>query len=284
MLLVKSLAVFVTITASFMAAVAGWDRGGTVIDRGLLVALSVAVILAVHLLPALSRRPAAWLVWAFCFMCAIYGHLTFFTHASLRAGEARAQQSALTVGTERQIKALETALETVRARPIALVSAQLAQTKGSRERAALREEIAEGRRAELLRTQLANLYAVSTKAQVEGTVDPVASRLAQVFGVSESQITIIVGMVFAILLELIGTILWFEALKKHATVPATEAATPALPGATVDTPAGTEDITALFEAVKAGKIKPTLRDIRVFMNCSQEKAMKLRRELLGLNT
>ena len=66
------LAVFVTGTAALMAATAAWDRGGgSGLDRALLVALSVAIIMAVHLLPALSRRPAAWLLWFGCLLCAV---------------------------------------------------------------------------------------------------------------------------------------------------------------------------------------------------------------------
>jgi hypothetical protein len=58
-------------------------------------------IAAVHLLPALSQRPVAWVLWIGCLLCAIYGHLVFFTYASLRAGDVRAQYSVRVIGAGR---------------------------------------------------------------------------------------------------------------------------------------------------------------------------------------
>ena len=69
--MIKPIALFVTLTAAAMASVAAWDRGGTGIDKGLLVAMCVVIVLAVHLIPALSRRPIAWAVWTGCLLCAI---------------------------------------------------------------------------------------------------------------------------------------------------------------------------------------------------------------------
>ena len=104
------LAIFVTVTSTSMTAVAAWDRGGSLIDKSLLVSMSVVIVLAVHLLPSISRRPFTWFIWSGCLACAIYGHLTFLTHASLRAGDALAKQSALNVGIDNQIETVKAAL------------------------------------------------------------------------------------------------------------------------------------------------------------------------------
>lgn len=267
-LLTLLLAGTVTLTAVAMASVAAMDRGGTVIDKALLMAMSVVIVLAVHLLLAMTRRPAAWLVWTGCLMCAIYGHLTFLTHASLRAGDVRAQHSALTVGTERQIETTREALAGIKARPIAIVAAELAQTNVRRERAALREEIAEGRRTEALRDHLVRLSGVSTTAQVSGATDPVTARLALVTGCSESGVAIVIGMTFSILLELIGALLWYEVLR-----PSDEAVTDDV------TSRVTDPITALRSAIEAGKCRETVSGIRTYLNCSQARAMEMRRAL-----
>jgi hypothetical protein len=211
--MLKLIAVFVTLTASFMTAVAAWDRGGTLLDKLLLVAMSVVIVLAVHLLPAVSRRPAAWLVWVGCLLCAIYGHLTFLTHASLRAGDNLAQQSTLTVGTERQFKLTQDALAQITARPVSVVAAELALAKVAKVRSALREELSQGKKAEALREDLVKLSGRSTEAQVSGAADPVVSKLALALGVSEGGIMVTVGLTFAMLLELIGTLLWVEVLR-----------------------------------------------------------------------
>lgn len=282
--MIRMLAVFVTFTAASMTAVAAWDRGGTGIDRALLVALSVVIVLAVHLLPAMSRRPSAWLVWTGCLLCAIYGHLTFLTHASLRAADNRAQQSSLAVGTERQIATTREALDGIRARPVATVAAELAQSDDRRERAALREEIAEGRRAEALRDELVRLSGVSTTAQVSGAADPVTARLAVVTGYSESGVAVVIGMTFAILLELIGALLWCEALR-----PSDESVTIAdleridtQPRVTEDvTHPVTDTLTTIQAAVKAGQCRETVASIREHLGCSQARAMEIRRELVA---
>lgn len=282
--MIKTLAVFVTITAAAMTAVAAWDRGGTGIDKALLVAMSVVIVLAVHLLPALSRRPLAWLVWSCCLLCAVYGHLTFLTHASLRAAEVRAEQSVLASRVERQIATAREALAKIEARPVAVVAAQLAQESDRRVRAALREEIAEGRRAAALQADLARLEADSTDVQVVGATDPVTARLAVVTGWTESGVSVVIGLAFAMLLELIGALLWFEAMRPRVQVHA-HSVRPYSPGQVTDTerpqpdatPPATDQVTQVTEAIQAGKCPPTVKGIRTFLNCSQGRAMNLRR-------
>jgi hypothetical protein len=210
------LAIFVTVTSISMAAVAAWDRGGTLIDKSLLVSMSVVIVLAVHLLPAISRRTFTWLIWAGCLACAIYGHLTFLTHSSIRAGESLAKQSVVNIGTDKQIETVTAALAQIKARPVTEVMAQLAQTNAKRERAVLREEIAEGKKAEILRNELIRLFQVSTTAKVNGATDPVTAKLSQVFGWSEGVISVAIGLTFSMLIELVGSLIWYEALRPAA--------------------------------------------------------------------
>lgn len=278
--MIKSIALFVTLTAAAMASVAAWDRGGTGIDKGLLVAMSVVIVLAVHLIPALSRRPVAWAVWAGCLLCAIYGHLTFLTHATLRAGEARAQQSALTVGTERQIQSRREALAEIQARPVATVAAQLAQESDRRVRAALRAEIAEGKRAEAIRDDLARLEAVSTGAQVSGSSDPVTANLSTVTGWSESGVSVAIGLAFSFLMEVFGAFMWVKALRTPAPETKHEEIEPVTVAQEAVTTSATDQITQVIEAIRTGKCKPKVEDIRLFLACSQGRAMAIRREIV----
>ncbi len=273
--MIKPIALFVTLTAAAMTAVAAWDRGGTGVDKALLVALSVVIVLAVHLLPALSRRPVAWLVWCVCLLCAIYGHLTFLTHASLRAADTRAQQSALAIRIERQIATAQDALDEIAARPVATVAAELAQENDRRIRAALRTELAEGRRAAVLRDDLARFEAESIVAQVAGTSDPVTARLAAVTGWSESAVSVVIGMAFSILIELIGALLWFEALSPRTTVmPPVVTDNEPLPQAVT---AVTDQVTAVTQAILAKQCRLSVASIREFLGCSQTRAMEIRR-------
>ncbi|OGS93180.1 MAG: hypothetical protein A3K04_11270 [Gallionellales bacterium RBG_16_56_9] len=269
-LLTRLLAVAITLTAMAMAAVAAWDRGGSALDRALLMALSVAICAGTHLIPALSKRRLAWLLWAGCLLGTVYGHLVFFTHASLRAGDNRAQYSVQMSGVERQIEAAQSALDGITARPVTVVAAELADTQGSRQRSALRLELAEARRAGVLRDELVILAGAATTVQSTVSSDPVTARLAAVTGSSEVGITIAIGIGFSILLELVGALLWCEALRPNE-----------LPK--VSHPEQ-DPIADLKEAVATGVCKPTVNGIRVFMGCGQAKAMEIRRRLLALKS
>lgn len=299
-------AVFVTLTASCMAAVAAGERGGTVVDKALLASMSIVVVLAVHLIPALSRRWMAWPVWIGCLLCAIYGHLTFLVHAGLQANDNRSQQSILAVDTERQINMVRDALARIHARPVATVAAELAEAHGRRERAALRMEIAEGRRAEALQDELAKLYGVSTAAHATGANDPVTARIAKVTGCSEQGVTIVIGMTFSVLIELVGALLWYEALRRpHGGYPSFRTSVPSdrkaekhasaeagqeevirdeavTIGMTHATSAVSSQVTSVIHAIKVGQCRPTVAGIREFLGCSQARASELRRELMWM--
>lgn len=54
----KHVAVFVTLTAACMAAAAAWERGGTLIEKVLLVSMSAIIVLAVHLVRLLHPTTA----------------------------------------------------------------------------------------------------------------------------------------------------------------------------------------------------------------------------------
>lgn len=311
-----ALAFLVTLVAVMMAGVAAWDRGGNIVDRSLLVALSVIIVLSVHLLLALSRRPAVMAVWAGCLICALYGHLTFLIHSNSRASSIIAQESALSIGTTRQIQMTRESLDRIQARPVAEVASELSMVNERRVRAALNVELAQAKKAQELRDELIRLESISTQAKVTGAVDPVTQKLAQAFGIAESQITVTIGLVFALLIELIGSILWVEALRGSksdkavmapitfevsndtprdipgVTFPITRPATASVthPESSVTarrvTSEGSdsgqkaaEQLTQLILAIQSGKAKATVAGIRTYLGCSQARAMEFRRAL-----
>lgn len=269
-MLIRYLAVFVTGTAMAMAALAAWDRGGYVIDRVLLVAMSIAICAGTHLIPALTKRKFAWLLWAGCLLGTVYGHLVFFTHASIRAGESRAQHSMHMVGVAHQAEAVQAALDGIAARPVAVVAAELAGSQSSRQRSALRLELAEARRATSLRDELVVLAGTATTVQVTAFSDPVTARLSALLGSNEASIAILVGIGLSILLELVGALLWCEALRLDGDVLKDE-------GAGLTKP---DSLDKLKAAVSAGFCKPTVVGIRNYLGCGQARAMEMRRKLL----
>jgi hypothetical protein len=165
-----------------MAATAAWGRGGSDVERALIVALSVAVVLAVHLLPAINRRWAGWVLWSCCLLAAVFAHLVFFTQASVHAGGIRGQQSARFTGTVQQIEAAQAALDGIRARPVAVIAAEVAATDSWRQRRALEIEIQEAYRAAALRDAVLRLSAEAVSARVADSTDPTTDRIAAATG------------------------------------------------------------------------------------------------------
>lgn len=306
----KLLASFITLTAIFMAGVAAWDRGGTLADKLLLICLSVVIVWAVHFLPALSKRPVMWLVWVVCLLCAVYGHLTFLTHASQRAGAAQSKETVKHIGIERQIQIINESLEKIEARPVSVVADKLSKSTSKREKSALKLELGEARKAGALRDQLVVLSGVSAEAQILESADPVVSKLAVFFGVKDTVIFVTIGLVFSILIEVIGALVWFEVLrtpiKKEAgshvnqavtnlvvtnktnelyfsrnTVPDKNSHVTPVVGH-VSSHVSDRDsvlIIALKEAIDLGNCKPTVTSIQEYLNIARSRAADLRRLL-----
>lgn len=290
--IIRVLAILVTLTAATMAAAAAVNRGGTFVEQGMLIVLSVIMVLGVHLLPAISRRWAAWVLWAGCLVCAVFGHLTFLTHSSLGANQARVQQSVQLAGTQRQIEMVRESLAAISARPVTVVAAELAQTDDWQARIALKEELSQAKRADTLRNELMRLNEVAAGAVTASAADPVISRIASVTGLSEAGITLGIGMLFSVLLELVGAFLWFEAMKRYpSSLPESRVTHSVTTGVTTSvTHAMTTQVTQVMDdaerlrsAIVNGECRATVADIRAFLHCSQNRAMALRREILALS-
>jgi hypothetical protein len=270
-LILRLLAAFTTTVAITMAAVSSWDRGATVMDRVLLVALTATVCAGVHLLPALSRRRIVWPLWSACLIGALYGHVSFFTHAGLRAGQVRSLQSDAVVDVTRQTEAIRAQLAANPARPVTTVANELARAKTDARRDALQIELDESRQAEQQRDELVQLAAKAATVRVTAATDPVTALLATVTGRSEESIRLMVGILSSVTLELVGAFLWNEALRSSARpTPASDASKPAHDG---------DPLPDLRRAISSGECKPTVAGIRTFMGCGQVQALALRREL-----
>jgi hypothetical protein len=268
---VQVFAVFVTLTALSMVAVAAWARGGNTTERILIVALSIILSLGTHLLPALSKSKLTWILWAGCLIATVYGHLVFFTHSNQHAGEVRAQTGLQIDGVTRQIASIREALAEIQARPVATVASDLSIAKSSRLRTGLRVELEESKRSVRLHDDLIRLSSIKDSKEVMSTTDPVTSLLASVTSSNESNITLAISLGFSVLLELVGALLWFQVLVRPSRM---ESIPDASPEVDVDDP-----IANLKKAISTGRCKGTVSEIRVFLGCSQTKAMELRRAL-----
>ena len=210
-----ALAVGVLGVALGMAGVSAWHRADTVVDKALMVAMACAVVLGVHLMPALVKSRAVWPLWVALFAVAVHGHAGFLMHAGQSVSEAisLARQAPQAQALIEQQTALQAALNGITARPVAVVAAQLARDPSPEKRAALQVELTESQRAVTLRDSLVNLskerVTLASHAQAS---DPVTAGLALVTGLSLQAVALLVSMVTAALLELLGVALWRAAL------------------------------------------------------------------------
>lgn len=297
-----ALAAAATATAICMSVLAGWQRGGELPERLVLVAIGVVLVVCAHLLPALCRsspwslRGVGGLLWIACMATACFGHATFFVLAQQHAGEHRAASfvpaNADTVPAGRSLTAIMTERVSV-TRQLAIADAR----RCPRECAALKvRQIALAARLDALNAEADDVrrqQVVDDRgAQRRDAlmVDPVTGRLAALLGTTVSRVDLLSGLTFAAVLEGVACLLWSVALEPRQTTvttpsvisPVTSGHEPITPNhGTVNAPVSPADteVMRLARDVAAGSVRATVSDIRRHLGCSQAKATALRRQL-----
>lgn len=219
-----AIAVTATATAIGLSAIAGVQRGGWQSERALLVAMGVVLVVAAHLIPALTRgksvpaRVIGFAIWAASMAATCYGHAAFFVFAAGHAGDERASHvTAASVTASRDPVTI--------ARDRAAVAGKLAQAQAERCRRACPD--LQARRARLAgeiqaldveRDMAARDSARRDRVTVERDAaarDPMTAAL----GLS----SVVIGMLFAAVLEGVACLCWTIAL---APADVTAAVTP----------------------------------------------------------
>jgi hypothetical protein len=278
-----------------MAALSGSERGGTLVDQILLIALSVSICTGTHLVLALSKHRLAWLLWVACLSGTIYSQYSFITHSNLRAGKVRAENSVQVQSTEQQIRAVRDALADITARPISIIASQITATDSWQERRELKLELGEAKRAANLKDELVKLAGTISNAKVTSSADPVATEISQVTGIAEARISFYINLGSAILLELIGVMLWYEILGRPIDTPKImdtnhlsmndSVFTLQYPDNRSSKSSGRQETAVDYEnesiraAIQAGKCQPTVAGIRSYLGCAMAKALKIHRAL-----
>lgn len=302
------MAVAITSLAIALAAASAWGRAVGLHHQILLAGVSVTIVIAVHFAPALLRgmhKLVLWPFWSVCLAGAMYMHASFMTAASVDAAAERLASSPAAAARAEQRAAIEQALSSIKAKPAAQIARQLSWTTDSARIAALQIELQESQRADALRAQLVTLAAGTAAAAAGATADPVAERLASMLGVTADSVGLVVSLLFALLLEVLGMMLWCVALAgkpradEGADLVMSQAAPvmqqvpqvnvqPAVQSAVHDVmhadshepvPPPSDDLSRLRAAIERGDCLPTLIGIRNFMRCGQSRASDLRRAL-----
>ncbi|MPV67657.1 hypothetical protein [Burkholderia sp. BE17] len=216
------LAIGATTTALCLSVLAGWQRGGSLPERLVWVAIGLVLVVSAHLLPALLRgtpfvvRCIGSVLWGTCLATACFGHAQFFVTAQQHAGEQRA--AAVTVPTPTPSRSL-TAVMAERAS----ISAQLATANArycvgncatlDARRTTLGARLdALNAEADELRRQQAAADRVTVQRDAL-RVDPVTSRLAALLGTTATRVDLLTGLAFAAVLEGVACLLWTVALR-----------------------------------------------------------------------
>ena len=324
---VPVLAILATATALSLAILAGWQRGGTLPERLIWIAIGTVLVTSAHLLPALIRempiliRGVGSLLWGACLATACYGHAVFFTFAMQHAGELRASTVQVTAAPSSA-----RSLTTVMAERAAVI----AQLAGVNARYCVGNcSTLEGRRATLAAgVDALNAEADDIRRQQAATdrvaaqrdallVDPITARLAVFLGTSPARIDLLSGLLFSAVLEGVACLLWTVSLRSSLPAPRTVMAgetTPVVMASHANETVSRHDVTPshdstggsctprddpvtplpvanpfddhlpqLVQDIAAGRVRPTVADIRRHLGCSQVRAAALRRQLAARN-
>ncbi len=292
--LTLALAFGVLLVAVGMAGVSAWHRADGIVDKALMVALAVAVVGAVHMLPALCRSLAVWPLWLACFVVAVHGHAGFLLQAGEKVAAVRQAPQAQALIEQRETIGL--ALANIKARPVAVVATLLARDQSPERRQALQLELIESQKAAAMRDELVTLAQKrADDARHGGVTDPVTKGISAVTGLPVQAVTLAVAMVTAALLELVGVVLWRAAFRPEpvaqpdpvapvAAQAVNVAHAPVMVATAQPEPvqAPADPVAALREAVARGEVALSVRDIRRFLSCSQARASELRRHLVSV--
>lgn len=315
------LAVAATVTAISISVIASEQRGGTRAERVVWVTLGVVLVLSAHLLPALMRgvprrvRLAGHLLWAACMLTAINSHAYFFLFAAQHAAQRRAEAAPVVVTeiTGRSLTVVMSERAEVSAR---LATANALSCSGKctglearRITLAARLEALNAEVSDIRRAQDLDDRAMTQHDSV--MTDPVTARLGALLGTSGARVELLTGLTFAAVLEGVACLLWTIALHPQrqppveAVVPAVASTVtesrddaeadcigdtaPVQPMTPMSIPSPTpttvdHDAMLLAHDITAGRLRPTVADIRRHLGCSQARATALRRQIVQMRS
>lgn len=312
-------AVTATALSLIIIGVQAWDKGGSTSWGWVWTAFGMFTVLVVHGLFAVYRSSGwgTWLAmhftWWICVCFVASGHVGFFLSLHQQAGAQRAEvikPVATMTQPARSLLQIRKDQESVRN---ALLSAEsIACTDDCdirRQKIARlknRAKVLDAEEIEYLRWQDAKDRLDARRD--DAFADPVMARLANWLGVTMERISLLMGLLFTMILEGIGTLCWMQvarqrdsrvavAVTRRAKSPVTKRVTarvtqPVTANPDEHEPVGTrrsrklrEDdvdarITQVRAAVAGNEIRPTVRAIRDFLHCRNDVARTVRLAVL----
>lgn len=302
-------AVTATVLSLLITGTQAWSKGGPAGWQWLWTAFGVFTVLVVHGLLAVSlprhwiQKSVVLLTWLTCSCFVVSGHIGFFLSFQEAAGTQRAEAikpdgavptplRALSqirndqAGVTRALFKLEV---TDCGEDCARHRIQVAHLKG-------RAKVLEAEEDEYLRWQAAQDRYHARRDRAEQ--DPVMTRLADSLGVPGDRISLMMGLLFTMVLEGVGCVCWIMFLQRRDSRPAVEnlqVVTKDVTSSVVEVtseistcpkkgaPLDLEGLTARTKLeIDAGRIRPTVEEIRLFLKCSQTKARAVRAAIVAV--
>ncbi|MBR8225037.1 hypothetical protein [Burkholderia ambifaria] len=263
------LAVLATSTALSLSILAGWQRGGTLPERLIWIAIGTVLVTSAHLLPVLIRdtpipiRGVGSLLWAACLATACYGHAGFFAFAQQHAGEQRA--STVQAGPAPSSARSLTAVMVERAAVTAQLAAANARycagncvtLEGRRVTLAAKVDALDAEADEIRRQHAATDRITIQRDRL--LVDPVTTRLAAFLGTTVGRVDLLTGLGFAAVLESVACLLWTIALR--SPLPAVNLAATEVTLAASSTVTATTDVTPTVVTSVADVAQPVVTPV-----------------------
>ncbi|KML16219.1 MULTISPECIES: hypothetical protein [Burkholderia] len=224
-----ALAALATATALSLSILAGWQRGGTLPERLIWIAIGTVLVTSAHLLPALIRdasipvRVVGSVLWGACLVTACYGHALFFAFAQQHAGEQRAStvQASSAPSSGRRLTAVMAERAAVTAQ-LATANARYCNgncvtLEGRRVTLAAKIDALNAEADDIRRQQVATDRVTERRDAL--LADPVTSRLAALLGTTTARVDLLTGLGFAAVLEGVACLLWTVALRSQLPNP-----------------------------------------------------------------
>ncbi|WP_247539141.1 hypothetical protein [Ralstonia pseudosolanacearum] len=252
------LSIGATGTSICVSVLAAWQRGGSLPERLVWVAIGVVLVANAHLLPALVRdapcrvRAVASVLWLACMAAVCFGHANFFLLAQRHAGELRA--SAVPVAEPVPTARSLTAVMAERATVTGLLATTNAQRcsgncttlEARRVTLTAKLEALEAEADEFRRRQSAQDRAENRRDAL--VADPVTARLAALLGMTATRVDLLSGLAVAAVLEGVACLLWTLTLRSRPSArDAPPVATPVMTGH-VPAPASPVPVSGSHEA------------------------------------
>jgi hypothetical protein len=213
-----------------IAAYAGWHRGGTLVERAIVIAMFGLAVLYMHMLPLrwstlhVPVRMVAFAVWCIALVAVMYGQLVFFVTSEQHAGNQRAAWVAVTAVPQSADVPPSRSLTEI-AQDISKVTADLVRSEARRcigdcptltarkailteQVAALNTEAHEATRHEAAEDRRNERIDRNEALRATLRADPVATLVALWLGTTEARLELMQAIAYAVVLEGAAIIGW----------------------------------------------------------------------------